>query len=331
MRVLAAPDKFRGTASAGDIAGAIAAAAGAAGASCDLAPMADGGEGTLEALGGANRTTVVAGPLGEPVRAQWRLADREAVIEMARASGLALVGGASANDPVDATTSGTGELIAAAVRSGARRVVVAVGGSASTDGGLGALQAMPSRARMRGIEMVVACDVRTRFVDAAAVFAPQKGASPVQVELLRRRLTRLAQVYRRDWGVDVTELPGAGAAGGLAGGLAARGASLVDGFEVVADEIDLRGRMAHCDLVATGEGRLDATSVEGKVVGGVAQLAARAGVPALAVVGRADTAAPLPEGLEVIDLTVRFGPTRARADVCGCVRVAVGESLARRA
>ncbi len=292
--------------------------------------MADGGEGTLEALGGANRRSAVTGPAGDPVTAPWRLSRGVAVVEMALASGLALAGGAARNDPVNATTAGTGELIAAAVAAGARRVLVAVGGSATTDGGLGALEALPSPARMTGVEMVVACDVRTEFLDAATVFGPQKGATPPQVELLTRRLKRLAQIYERDFGVDVTELSGAGAAGGLAGGLAARGAALLDGFTVVADETGLPERIEDADVVVTGEGRYDATSAQGKVVGGVAALAAAAGVRAVAVVGSADpgAVAAAPEGLEIIDLTARFGPSRAMDDPCGCVTEAV-ESLLR--
>ena len=327
VRVLAAPDKFRGTASAGEIAEAIAAAVSGASWSCDRAPMADGGEGTLDALGGPNRSSVVTGPLGETVIAPWRLSRGVAVVEMALASGLAVAAGATANDPVNATTAGTGELIAEAVSAGAHRVLVAVGGSATTDGGLGALEALPSPARMSGVEMVVACDVRTLFVDAAAVYSPQKGASLAQVELLTRRLRRLAQIYERDFGVDVTSLEGAGAAGGLAGGLAARGASLVNGFEVVADEVDLWERVQSADVVVTGEGRYDATSLQGKVVGEVAQLAAQAGVPTLAVVGSADPETPAPDGLEVVDLTACYGSDRARADTCGCVRAAVSEAL----
>ncbi len=327
VRVLAAPDKFRGTASAVEIAAAVAQAASAVSASCDAAPMADGGEGTLDALGGPNRTSVVTGPLGEPVAAPWRLSRGVAVIEMALASGLALAGGAPGNDPVNATTAGTGELIAEAVSAGARRVLVAVGGSATTDGGLPAVQALPSPARMSGVEMVVACDVRTAFVDAAAVFGPQKGASPAQVELLTRRLRTLTGMYERDFGIDVAAMPGAGAAGGLAGGLAARGASLVGGFEVVADEVGLRERIADADVAVTGEGRYDATSLEGKVVAGVAELAAQSGTPVLAVVGSCDPAVPVPENVELVDLTARFGSQRAHADPCGCVREAVEAAL----
>ncbi len=323
VRVLAAPDKFRGTASAQEIAEAIAAVS----ASCDRAPMADGGEGTLDALGGPNRSSVVTGPLGEPVAASWRLSRGVAVIEMALASGLSAAGGAAGNDPVNATTAGTGELIGEAVAAGARRVLVAVGGSATTDGGLGAVEAMPSPARMTGVEVIVACDVRTAFVDAARVYGPQKGASPAQVELLSRRLQRLAQIYERDFGVDVAPLVGGGAAGGLAGGLAARGASLVNGFEVVAEEIGLVERILDATVVVTGEGRYDATSLQGKVVGGVAEIAARSGTRALAVVGSADDGAGVPDGLELLDLTARFGPQRAHADPCGCVREALADAL----
>ncbi len=327
VRVLAAPDKFRGTASAPDIAEAIAAAAAEVSASCEQAPMADGGEGTLEALGGPNRSSAVTGPLGEPVIAPWRLRRGVAVIEMARASGLAVAGGADRNDPVNATTAGTGELIAEAVAAGAQRVLVAVGGSATTDGGLGALEALPSPARMTGIEMVVACDVKTAFLDAAAVYGPQKGATGAQIELLTRRLARLAQIYEQDFGVDVTAVPGAGAAGGLAGGLAARGASLVNGFELVADEVGLPERIMDADVVVTGEGRYDATSLQGKVVGGVAEIAGRHGTRALAVVGTSDPAAAIPDSLEIVDLSDRFGSQRAHDDPCGCVREALGDAL----
>ncbi|MCU1354303.1 MAG: glycerate kinase, partial [Acidimicrobiales bacterium] len=149
---MAAPDKFRGTATAAEVAGAIATGARRAGARCTEVPVADGGEGLLDVLGGPNRMTVVTGPLGDPVEAPWRLARGTAVIEMARASGLALVGGAEGNDSIAAATHGTGELIAAALDAGAKRVIVGVGGSATTDGGLGALRALYPLQRLRGIE-----------------------------------------------------------------------------------------------------------------------------------------------------------------------------------
>ncbi len=326
MRVVAAPDKFRGTASAREVADAIGRAAWEAGWACDEVPMADGGEGLLEALGGANRTSVVTGPLGDPVEASWRLDRSTAVIEMALASGLALVGGADGNDPVAASTYGTGELISHAVEAGARRVIVGVGGSATTDGGLGALRALYPLQRLKGVEMIVACDVHITFVDAAERFAPQKGASSAQVELLRRRLERLAQVYEDEHGVDVRSRRGGGAAGGLAGGLAAAGATLVDGFDVVADEVGLDERLEGADLVVTGEGFLDEASFEGKVVGGVAELAAEVGVPVLAVVGRVYD--DVHDRVPVVSLVERFGEDRALHDTTACVTEAVAEHLA---
>jgi glycerate 2-kinase len=325
VHVVAAPDKFRGTASAADVATAIADAAAAAGSTCTTVPLADGGEGTLDALGGANRSSLVTGPLGDPVQAPWRLTGAEAVIEMAAASGLLLVGGASGNDPIAASTSGTGELISLAAESGARRIVVGVGGSATTDGGFGALRAMYPLQRFRGVEIVVACDVRTSFVDAARVFAPQKGATSAQVELLRRRLERLAQVYAEEYGVDVLDLPRAGAAGGLAGALATVGARLVDGFDLVADEVHLYERLEGADLVVTGEGFLDAQSFDGKVVGGVAELAKLAGVPVLVVAG--DVYDGADSGLDVVSLVARVGAERAFADPLGAIRELVYERL----
>lgn len=325
MRILAAPDKFRGTATAAEVASAIADAARAAGATCTTLPLADGGEGTLAALGGPNRTSLVTGPLGDPVEAPWRLAGAEAVIEMACASGLALVGGAAGNDPIAASTSGTGELIALAAEAGARRVVVGVGGSATTDGGFGALRAMYPLQRFRGVELVVACDVRTRFVDAAEVFAPQKGASPAQVELLRRRLERLAQVYADEYGVDVRDLPRAGAAGGLAGALATVGARLVDGFELVADRVGLDEAIEGVDLVITGEGFLDEQSFEGKVVGGVAAYAAAVGVPVLVVAG--DVYDGADARVDALSLVAHAGEARALGDPLAVIREVVYERL----
>ena len=326
MRVLAAPDKFRGTATAPEVAAAFARAAVASGARADEAPLADGGEGTLEALGGANRTTTVTGPLGDPVAAAWRLDRRSAVIEMARASGLEVVGGPEGNDAVAASTYGTGELIAAAVERGAREIIVGVGGSATTDGGLGALRALEPAPRLRGVDLRVACDVRLPFVEAAEVFGPQKGASPAQVELLRRRLERLAQIFEEEYGVDVTDLPGSGAAGGLAGGLAAVGAHLEPGFDLVADAVDLDERLEGCDLVITGEGFVDEQSFDGKVVGGVVALAAEMGKPVLVVAG--EVMDPLPQHIEAVSLTERFGGERSRLDTLACIEEAVAERLA---
>jgi glycerate kinase len=307
------------------VAAAVARAAASVGATCDEAPMADGGEGTLEALGGANRTATVTGPLGDAVEAGWRLDRRSAVVEMAQASGLEVVGGPEGNDAVAASTYGTGELLAAAVERGAKEIIVGVGGSATTDGGLGALRALEPVQRLRGVEIRVACDVRLSFVDAAEVYGPQKGASPAQVELLRRRLERLAQVYLEEHGVDVRDLEGSGAAGGLAGGLAAVGASLESGFDLVADTLDLDERMDGCDLVVTGEGYVDEQSFDGKVVGGVVAMAAALSVPVLVVAG--EVMDPMPEAVHAVSLTERFGGERSRLDPLACIEEVVSAHL----
>ncbi|MCU1499998.1 MAG: Glycerate kinase, partial [Acidimicrobiales bacterium] len=325
VRILAAPDKFRGTATAAEVAAAIGAAARGVGAETRAVPMSDGGEGFLEVFGGANRTTTVTGPLGDPVEAPWRLSGRVAVIEMAQASGLALVGGPEGNDPIAAASAGTGELIVAALDAGARRIFVGHGGSATTDGGLGALRALFPTARLRGVELIAAVDVRTSFLDAADVFAAQKGATPSQVELLRRRLERLAQVYLEDYGVDVTTLPGGGAAGGLAGGLATVGATIEPGFELIADELDLAEAIESADLVVTGEGFVDEASFQGKVVGGLVTMAAEFEVPVLVVAGEVFDG--VGDRCDAVSLVAEFGRDRAMADTLACITEAVAVRL----
>jgi glycerate kinase len=286
LSALVCPDKFKGTLGAADVAAAMARGLERAGfEQIASLPLADGGEGTLDALvaarGGSRRTVTVTGPLGDPVDAEWALLPGGvAVVEMARASGLQLM--PRVRDPLRASTRGTGELIAAALRAGARRVIVGVGGSATTDGGLAALEVLGWS--FGAVPVTVACDVTTPFLDAATVFAPQKGATDAQVALLTRRLTSLAEQYERRTGVDVRTLPGAGAAGGLAGGLAAIGADLEPGFDVVANAVGLDRALEDVDLVVTGEGRLDATRFAGKVVGGVLEWSADAGVPDVAVI-----------------------------------------------
>lgn len=313
-------------------AAAIERACHEANADCVSLPVADGGEGTLEVLGGANRSSRVSGPLGDPADVPWRYANGCAVIEMALASGLSMAGGPETNDAVAATTYGTGELIADALDAGARRIIVGVGGSASTDGGLGALRAIEPIGRLRGIELLGACDVRTRFVDAARIFAPQKGASPAEVEFLERRLTRLAQMYVQTYGIDVTELQSSGAGGGLGGGLAAVGARLMSGFEVVADEICLHDHLERADLVVTGEGFLDDQSFDGKVVGGVIELAGALDLPVLVVVGEVvddimvDRVAPTAP-VTVVSLVQNFGRQRAMTDTESCIQLAVRRHL----
>lgn len=329
-RLLACPDKFKGTATAAEVAGAIADAAVAAGLESTRLPLSDGGEGLLAVAGGANRSTEVAGPFGSASRVQaaWRHDGDTAIIEMAQAAGLVLAGGAGANNAVKATTFGVGELVLAALENGANRLIIGCGGSATTDGGLGALEAIGSALPTEGVELVVACDVTVGFLEAAAKFGPQKGATPSQITELEARLESLARQYLDRFGVDVTGVAGSGAAGGLAGGLAAVGARLVSGFALVADITGLDQRLAESELVVTGEGRLDEQSFEGKVVG---ELASRIGVrPAACVAGQctpegrrlAETA-----GFAVLDLTAIFGEQAANAHPLPLVTQVVGDWL----
>jgi glycerate kinase len=314
MRVLAAPDKFRGTLTAREAAAAIAIGAARAGWTAAELPLADGGEGTLDVLGGGNRRTTVTGPLGDPVEADWRLEeDGTALIEAALACGLTLAGGPEGNDPLAATSRGVGELIAAAVAEGAARVVVAVGGVASTDGGVGAVEALPAPLP---VPLEVACDVEAPLLDAADVFAPQKGATPEQVLILRERLAKLA----------LRDVPGSGAAGGLAGGLAAVGGRLRPGFDLVAERVALGEHLARADLVVTGEGRIDATSFTGKVVGRVLERAREAGLEALVVAGEVASDGPC----AALSLLERYGPESAFAEPAKCLTELVATALATR-
>jgi len=223
-----------------------------------------------------------------------------------------------------------GYLILAARDAGATRVVIGCGGSATTDGGWGAVQAVGTAGDLAGVELEVACDVTTRFLDAAAVFGPQKGASAEQVARLTDRLRWLADRYRQDFGVDVDTIPGAGAAGGLAGGLAALGAHVVPGFDLVASMTGLAGRLAVADLVVTGEGHLDPPSFEGKVPGGVLALTAGR-CPVLCIVGDADAVllrSP-PAGLEIISLVARYGTSRARDETCALIAEVTDQAVRR--
>ncbi len=325
MRVVAAVDKFRGTASAAEVAAAIGHACWERHHDCVEIPLADGGEGLLEVLGGANRVNTVTGPLGASVEAPWRLHRGTAIIEMALASGLLLAGGAERNDPMGATTTGTGELIDAALTAGAKRIIVGLGGSATTDGGLGALKAIRAPARLKGVDLLVACDVTTKFTDAASVFGPQKGATPTQIKMLTRRLEQLAQRYKAEFEFDVTQVEGSGAAGGIAGMLAALGGRLIGGFELVADELDVYDQVAGADLVITGEGHLDAQSFNGKVVGGLAELGAEYGVVVAAIVGIADD--DVRDRIPTWAIADRFGEQRALREPLWCVEQIAGELL----
>jgi glycerate kinase len=278
--VLVAPDSFKGTFSAAEVAAAVAAGVRSGGLEAAEMPVADGGEGTAAVLGGETRTVSVRGPMGKPVDASFALReDGSAVVECAAASGLGLVG-EDERDAWAASTFGTGELIAAAAEAGASSVLVAVGGSATTDGGAGAIEAL----KEAGVSprMQVLCDVRTPFEDAARVFGPQKGADAAMVKRLSRRLADLAAGAPK----DPRGVPMSGAAGGLAGGLWAHfSAKLVPGAPYVLDALGFDEAMRAALFVVTGEGRLDRQSLQGKAAGEVATRCRQSGVPCRAVVG----------------------------------------------
>jgi glycerate kinase len=287
-RLLLAPDSFKGTFSAQAVAEALAAGVAAAGGTADLCPVADGGEGTLDVLvgaaGGSLYVADVHDPLGRPRTGRFGLLQGGsiAIVETAEASGLDLVA-ADERDPEAASTAGTGELLVAAARAGARRILLGVGGSATTDGGAGAIEAIRAAGGLGGAELVILCDVATPFEDAARVFGPQKGADAAAVRRLTRRLGTLARRLDRDpRGVPMT-----GAAGGLSGGLwAAFGATLAPGAGAVLDAVGFDARLRRAAAVVAGEGRIDSQSLTGKIVGAIAARAAEAGVPVHVVAGR---------------------------------------------
>jgi glycerate kinase len=286
--VLVSPDSFKGTLRAAEVASCIGRGLERAGlAPPDLCPVADGGEGTLAvllgALGGETAGTTASDPLGRPVAAGFGLIEDggTAIVEVAEASGLHRVADHE-RDAYAATSRGTGELIAAAAAAGAQVVLVAAGGSATTDGGAGAIAAIDEAGGLHGTALVVLCDVRTPFELAAERFGPQKGADPAAVARLRERLDAQAQKLPK----DPRGTPMTGAAGGLAGGLWAHyGARLEPGAPFVLSALGFDARMRAARAVVVGEGRLDATTLEGKIAGEIATRARQAGVPAHAIVG----------------------------------------------
>jgi glycerate 2-kinase len=302
--VLVAPDSFKGTLRAREVAEAIGAGLKAAGAQVDLCPVADGGEGTCEALMPAleaqQRVVRASDPLGRTIDAAFGLAGARrdggaAIVEVAAASGLGLVAAAE-RDAMAASTFGTGELILAAVQAGAEVVYLGVGGSATTDGGAGAIRAIREGGGLGRARLVVLCDVRTPFEDAARVYGPQKGADDADVRRLTSRLHSLARRLVR----DPRGIPMTGAAGGLSGGLwAAFGAELVPGAAFVLDAVQFDRRMRVARAVVTGEGKLDRQSLAGKAVSEVATRARQAGVPSYAVVGRGELDS---FGMRILDL-----------------------------
>jgi glycerate kinase len=350
MRVLVCPDKFRGTLTARQAAEAIEHGwrGERPGDTLDLAPLADGGEGTLDVLAPADDPATtrirrrVTGPLGDPVDAELGVHNGVAIVEMARASGAELLTPAR-RDPLRTTTYGTGELMAAALEAGVTQVLVCLGGSATNDGGVGMAMALggrfldaqgreiarggggladlatidlgPVHARWRAVEVIGVTDVDNPLcgpTGASAVFGPQKGATPDDAWELDRALTHLAAVAARDLGADRSREPGAGAAGGLGFGLLAfLGARLRPGIDVVMEAVGLPGRLRGADLVITGEGSFDDQSLRGKVPAGVLREAEEAGVPAAVLCGVASVA---PAGVEVRSLVDRVGTDAALGD-----------------
>ena len=323
MKIVIAPDSFKESLSAPEVAQAIARGwlAVYPDAEIVLCPMADGGEGTVDAVlaatGGERREQVVQGPLATPVTAHWGwLGDGTAVIEMAAASGLHHVPSGQ-RDPQVTSSYGTGELIIAALDAGATRIILGLGGSATNDGGSGLLRSLGVRfldaggnelrpggaalaalqrvdlsaldKRLHNVQVEVAADVDNPLCGpkgASAVFGPQKGASAQQVEELDAALARLAEVVGEALGEDFSTFPGVGAAGGL--GFAAKaflGARFRPGIELVAELSGLADAVRGADLVITGEGRLDAQSLHGKTPVGVARVAREQGVPVIALAG----------------------------------------------
>jgi glycerate kinase len=323
MKIVIAPDSFKESLSALQVAAAIEAGMREVFPNAEYVkvPVADGGEGTVQALidatGGWRVEQRVTGPLGEPVAAFYgRTGDGGAVIEMAAASGLELVP-PSQRDPRTATSRGTGELILHALDAGARRFVLGVGGSATNDGGAGMLQALGAclldadgrpigpggaelarlaRIGVEGIdprllesEFHIACDVSNPLTGprgASAIFGPQKGATPAMVEQLDANLAHYADIVARDLGRDERDMPGAGAGGGIALAMVVflRG-RLRPGIEIVTEAVKLDTAVRGADLVITGEGRIDGQTVNGKTPMGVARVAARHGVPVIGIGG----------------------------------------------
>jgi len=358
LRVLIAPNAFKGTLSPRKAAEAIQAglADGGTPVVTTLLPVSDGGDGLIEvlarALHGEVRTERVSGLLGGMVTARWAfLADRTAVIEMAEAAGLTLVPEAG-RDPLQAETRGVGELLCAAPAAGAARAVIGVGGSATVDGGAGMAQALGVRLldgagkeigpgggelvrleridssnlapRVKALGLDVACDVSNPLLGkhgAARVFGPQKGAMTEGVARLEAGLAHLADLFERDLGRKVRNLPGAGAAGGLGAGLAAfLGARLRPGAKFVLDLLDFDARLAETDLVVTGEGRLDGQTAFGKAPAEVARRAQRAGIPCVALAGSIEPAFD-PAPLSLVAAWSGAGPGESvPADPAGALR-----------
>ncbi|KXS48431.1 glycerate kinase [Halanaerobium congolense] len=333
MRILVAPDSFKGSLTAMEAAKNIKKGINSYDSKIDveLLPMADGGEGTVQSLVDATNGEIIEkevnGPLGNKVKAFYGLLgdQKTAVIEMAAASGLPLVPEGKKN-PLKTTTYGTGELIASALDAGAQKIIIGIGGSATNDAGVGMAQALGAEildaeeqqidfgggnldkiekinldkldSRLQDVEVVVACDVDNPLYGkdgAAYVYAPQKGADPEMVKILDQNLRHFNQIAIKELNKDINKIPGAGAAGGLGAGLVAfLDAELKAGVDIVLDIIDFESYLKDVDLVITGEGMLDGQSIYGKTPVGVSRSAAKKDIPVIAIAGT------LGEGVEKI-------------------------------
>ncbi len=355
MRIALAPDSFKGSLSAPEVCRALqnGAARVFPGAHFVSIPLADGGEGTLDALvvgaGGRFKTCVVRGPLGAAVEARWGiLPDGRAVIEMAEASGLGLIE-ATKRDALAASSHGTGQLIRAALDAGCRSIALAIGDSATTDGGLGALNALGLYARddreralkpggaglaalasldakfldarLQKTEIAVLCDVDNPLCGprgAAHVYAAQKGASEQQVEQLDAALRHYAMIAARWAGADYSDRAGAGAAGGLGFGLLTFcKAHLQAGAEVVLEALGFTDRIAGCDLILTGEGAIDAQTLNGKTIAGVCQIARQSRVPVIAIGGAVKLSGAQ---MDELGLLTAFSLANEPSDLNYCLR-----------
>ena len=295
MKVVVAPDSYKGCLSAREVAGTLASALRERHPDWDVVefPLADGGEGTVDvltsALGGAFCEAAVSDPLGRPVTARYGLLGDTAILEVAEACGLKYVEPSERN-PLRADTYGVGQLLLAARSRGAGRFLIGLGGTATCDGGAGMMRVPLIREALRGCRIDLLCDVAIPFTGpegAARAYAPQKGASPEDVEILEKRLEALSETMLRETGVDVRTLPSAGAAGGLAGAFQAWfGATAVSGIDRVLDLAGFDAALSGADFVLTGEGRSDRQTLSGKVALGVLRRAKD--VPVLLVSGRID-------------------------------------------
>lgn len=293
-KIVIACDSYKGCLSSSEVARAAAEGVAEVYPDCEIVRLAvaDGGEGTVDALvetlGGHLECAEVSDPLGRPVKAAYGIAGDLAIIESAAACGLTLLTKEERN-PLITTTKGLGELILAAIDKGCRRFLIGLGGSATNDGGMGMISADGFLERACGMKFTVACDVDTPYIGAhgaSRVFGPQKGASEEDVEILEERLRGYALKIMEDTGIDVSNMAGAGAAGGLGGAFRAYlGAELKRGVDLVLDQIDFDSAIEGADLVITGEGCSDYQTLKGKTASGVLERAERAGVPVALVSG----------------------------------------------